>query len=257
MDFIAFAAFSSDGSKILTRSPYIAQLLDASTGSIIMTFSRNSGSVTSAALSPDGSKVLTGCNDATAILWDAGTGSVIRIFSGHKYSVSSVAFSPDGSKVLTGSDDATAMLWDASTGSNIRTFSGHSSTIYSVAFSPDGSKVLTGSNDATAMLWDISDIALTAAKTRKNFKMQPCYSLVFLPNYQLVLFNSSTIPVFSPGIVICNAIGRTVASFKSAMPIVSERQEFALPKNLAKGVYFYRLDYNDDVLKTGVFMILR
>jgi WD40 repeat protein len=70
------------------------------------------------ALSPDGTKVLTGSADNTAKLWDAATGTVLQTFTVPSLTylpcrVSSVAFSPDGTKVLTGSDDKTAKLWDA------------------------------------------------------------------------------------------------------------------------------------------------
>jgi hypothetical protein len=68
------------------------------------------GGVSTAAFSPDGTKILVGAA-GNACLFDAATGVRVRTFCGHTGSVRSVAFSPDGAKILTGSYDATARLW--------------------------------------------------------------------------------------------------------------------------------------------------
>ena len=77
------------------------------------------GELTITAVSPDGTKMLTGSSDGKTRLWDMETGKVIRTFSGHSAYVTSVAFSPDGSKILTGSYDKTARLWDVATGDSL------------------------------------------------------------------------------------------------------------------------------------------
>ena len=48
------------------------------------------------AFSPDGTRILTGCEDNTARLWDAATGKPLATLAGHRAPVSAVAFSPDG-----------------------------------------------------------------------------------------------------------------------------------------------------------------
>jgi WD40 repeat protein len=167
LDTVCSVAFSSDGTKILTASSGgnelypagigMAKIWDGMTGGTeIRTFSGHAGPVHSAALSPDGTKVLTGSEDKTARLWNAATEDGITTFTGHTSAVYSVAFSRDGTKVLTGSADYTAKLWNASTGDLITTFSGHAGPVYSAALSPDGTKVLTGSSDCSAKLWDAS-----------------------------------------------------------------------------------------------------
>ena len=68
--------------------------------------------VTSAAFSPDGSRIVTASWDNTARIWDAATAKEIAVLRGHDYCVSSAAFSPDGSRIVTASEDKTARIWD-------------------------------------------------------------------------------------------------------------------------------------------------
>ena len=69
--------------------------------------------MTSVAFSPEPepTRILTGSEDYSAILWDAKTGQEVLTLKGHSQEVTSVAFSPDGKSVLTGSQDGTAILW--------------------------------------------------------------------------------------------------------------------------------------------------
>lgn len=113
---------------------------------------RHGGSVTAAAFSPDGRRVLTGSHDKTAVLRDAQTGQTLHTWQHDDY-VTSVAFSPDGRRVLTGSADRTAVLRDAQTGADLH-FWPHDNIVGAVAFSPDGRRVLIGSVDQTAVLRD-------------------------------------------------------------------------------------------------------
>jgi len=114
----------------------------------------HTGSVYSAAFSPDGERVVTTSYDRTARLWDAKTGAALAVLQGHTGSVHSAAFSPDGERVVTASDDNTARLWDAKTGAALAVLEGHTGSVNSAGFSPDGTRVATASDDNTARLWD-------------------------------------------------------------------------------------------------------
>jgi WD40 repeat protein len=87
----------------------------------------HAGEVTSAAFSPDGTRIVSGgSQDRMAKVWDARTGRLLLEFKGHSAPVTSAAFSPDGSRIVTGSGiasgspndpgDGDAKVWDARTG---------------------------------------------------------------------------------------------------------------------------------------------
>jgi WD40 repeat protein len=110
--------------------------------------------VTSAAFSPDGTRVASGAGDGVRI-WNVRTGKLIgRALTEHKGAVSSVAFSADGGRVVSGSGDGTLRFWDAHTGQPVGgALEGHEKEVESVAFSRDGRRVASGSADGTVRLW--------------------------------------------------------------------------------------------------------
>jgi hypothetical protein len=113
-------------------------------------------SVSSAAFSPDGTRIVSASSDKTARLWDAETGQPIgKPLRGHEDVGENAAFSPDGKRIVTASADKTARLWDAITGQPIgKPLRGHEDVVFSAAFSPDGTRIITASQDKTARLWD-------------------------------------------------------------------------------------------------------
>ena len=109
--------------------------------------------VSSAAFSPDGSRIVTASRDRTARIWDAATAKEIAVLRGHDDVVNSAAFSPDGSRIVTASWDKTARIWDAATAKEIAVLRGHDG-LSSAAFSRDGSRIVTASLDKNARIWD-------------------------------------------------------------------------------------------------------
>ena len=110
--------------------------------------------IMSAALSQDGTTMVSGAKDDSARVWDVATGSEVCPPLQHRDTVFAVAFSPDGSKVVTGSGDGTAQVWETATGRPLGPLLEHDDRVLAVAFSPDGQAVLTGSHDTTARLWE-------------------------------------------------------------------------------------------------------
>jgi WD40 repeat protein len=87
---------------------------EARTGAEVLSLNKgHTHWVTSAAFSPDGSRILTASQDGTAKLWDARTGSEVLSLKANTEPLNSAAFSPDGSRVVAASHDGTARIWDA------------------------------------------------------------------------------------------------------------------------------------------------
>ena len=110
--------------------------------------------VTSVAIAPNGSKIVSGSWDNTIRVWDIHSGEEAVLF-GHESYVTSVAISLDGSKIVSGSEDRTIRVWDIQSGEDLAVLEGHESEVRSVAVTPDGSKIVSGSEDRTIRVWDI------------------------------------------------------------------------------------------------------
>src|SRR5260221_9722502 len=117
---------SADGKRLLTCSPdeKTLRLWDADTGKQLRIFEGHTDGVIGAALSPDGTRVLSGGADKTVRLWDADTGKELRKMTGHPEAVYSVAFGPEGKAISGGGPkDGTMRLWDLNTGKQASVFS--------------------------------------------------------------------------------------------------------------------------------------
>jgi WD40 repeat protein len=106
------------------------------------------------AVSSDGKRIATGCDDKAAYVWDA-DGHLITGPMQHRGPVIAVAFSPDGTRVASGSEDKTARLWDAATGKAVGAPLEHKDRVWAVAFHPTGKILATASLDRTVRLWAV------------------------------------------------------------------------------------------------------
>lgn len=67
--------------------------------------------MSSAAFSPDGTRVVTTSGDGTAQIWDIGSESELTRLEGHLWPVLDAQFSPDGARIVTALADTTAIPW--------------------------------------------------------------------------------------------------------------------------------------------------
>ena len=119
--------------------------------------------------SADGTKLVSGSQDGTAIVWSADTWEAMHHLENpdvltrndsssspeHRLqAVKSVSFSPDGKTLAMGSSAANIHLWDVSSGGHLKQLSGHSDSVDSVDFAPDGITLASGSRDGSVRLWN-------------------------------------------------------------------------------------------------------
>lgn len=125
---------------------------------------RPRSTITSAAWSPDGSRIAIGSNDGFLRIWDT-DGQVLVDFSDITDTVRSVDWSPDGSKIVSGGNDGLVNIWDANTGELSATLRGHDDVIQSVDWSDDGAKIASTSfNDlANLRIWNAENYDLSAS----------------------------------------------------------------------------------------------
>ncbi len=126
-------SFSPDGSQIISTDDKTAKIWDAKTVAEIRTLAGHAGKVTSAAFSPDGSRIVTcSAEDKTTKVWDSRNGAELFTINN---TPDPGRFSPDGSRIATFSNNEWTMR-DTKSGAELFTRKAH--TAATLTFSPDG-----------------------------------------------------------------------------------------------------------------------
>jgi WD40 repeat protein len=116
--------------------------------------SGQAGPVQGVAISGDGQRMVSGCNDGTVKVWEAATGREERTLWGSRSAVLSVAISVGGDLILAGNTDGTVKVWDAVTGLERFTLAGHVGPVFGVAITADSSRIVSAGGDGTVKVWD-------------------------------------------------------------------------------------------------------
>jgi WD40 repeat protein len=122
---------------------------------LAQTMTGNTGTIAAVALTPDGSRAVTGSNDKTVRVWDLATGTEQAVLTGHTGEVLAVAVTQDGSRAVTGSDDRTVRVWDLETGTEQTVLTSNGGDVWAVALTPDRNRVVAGSIDGTVRIWNL------------------------------------------------------------------------------------------------------
>ncbi|MHC4560232.1 MAG: protein kinase domain-containing protein, partial [Planctomycetota bacterium] len=150
---VRFVMFSPNGKHIVAagRDGSI-KVLDATSGSELMTLRGHADSVSSIDISADGKRLVSSSWDKTIKLWDMESGAELRTFRGHDKSIRHVVISRDGRRLASSALDETIKIWDTNTGSEITVLK-NIRQVGRVALSPDG-KYIASASGKEVKIWD-------------------------------------------------------------------------------------------------------
>ena len=113
-------------------------------------------SIRDLSFSPNDSKFVTACDDATLKIFDFARGLEESTLTGHNWDAKTVDWHPTKGLLVSGSKDHQVKLWDPRTGRCLTTLHGHKNTISKTAFEPTRGQLLaTSARDQTARVFDL------------------------------------------------------------------------------------------------------
>lgn len=141
--------------RILTSGVDGTLRLWAPDGSALASFTQHKGAVTTAAFSPDGTRVASGGTDGVVYVWTPGRGSIA--LEKHKGPVVCVAWAPAGDRIISGGEDRTIWLWDLSEKKEPPRLLAADAGVRAIAVLPGGKgkRMVSAHDSRTLVLWDL------------------------------------------------------------------------------------------------------
>ncbi|MBA4186500.1 MAG: hypothetical protein C0467_00635 [Planctomycetaceae bacterium] len=168
-----------DGTARLTAGPKPDGTAAGNTSTRLREYTGHTGAVTTLAVVPDGSLLVTGGEDKTVRVWEIGSGKQLRSLQGHLGRVTASASRADGKQIASGSEDGAIRMWDLNADDDHRALSEAADSLWAVAFSPDGKHVAAAGADKTIRVYNPETGKLEATLTGAK---SPITSLAFLPD---------------------------------------------------------------------------
>ena len=110
-----------DSMEIIVAQGHEARRIDLASGEVLTTYSGHSDTVSTLALSPDATKLLSGSWDGTARLWDLESGSFIKALTQGSGWVTSVCYAADGGGFAVGDQNGCIKIYSSPCGNCART----------------------------------------------------------------------------------------------------------------------------------------
>jgi WD40 repeat protein len=176
---------STDGSRLAVvlngqPSSWVLELHRWDTG---RTLDGHTKGVSCVAISPDGSKAVTGSLDNSVRVWDIENSNELAVLAGHRRSVTIVAVMPDCRRVISGAYDGSVKIWDIESRSEIADCKGHTAQVTGIAIAFEGKRILSASRDESLRVWD-AETGTELAVLRHH--AAPITALVALPSHNAV-----------------------------------------------------------------------
>jgi cytochrome c len=129
-------------------------LLPLISGGVHAQLRGHGGPVRALAISPDGTRAVSGSFDTAVIRWSLTRNVAEQVMRFHDAAVNAVAFLKDG-RIATASADAHIALWTPGKPTPDAVLDGHSGPIVDLAVSPDGKMLASASWDHSVRLWPL------------------------------------------------------------------------------------------------------
>ncbi|MQA09085.1 MAG: helix-turn-helix domain-containing protein [Pseudonocardiaceae bacterium] len=126
----------------------------------------HAGRLDSLAVTPDGTRAVSGGQDRRAVVWDIPGRRALRTLN-VGVRVRDVAVSQDGRLAAVAARNGSLSLWRMADGAMVARPRGHRGSVESVAFSPDGRRLLSVDASRTVIVWDTG--GFTARATIRGY----------------------------------------------------------------------------------------
>jgi len=152
--------------------------------------------ISSVAVSPDNTLLVSDCNDSSVHIWDTYTGEPrLAPLIGPTDGVESVSISSNLQLIAAALQDYTIWLWNIHTREPIgQPLRGHEGKVLKMAFSPDSRRLISGSSDKSVRIWE----AATGQQVKNHSMSCPeaVNQCAFCPNGRIVATGTNRLIYF-------------------------------------------------------------
>jgi WD40 repeat protein len=160
----------------------------------------HAGAVAAAALSNDGTMLVSGADDKMARIWRVAADGPTKNLQ-HPNLVDCVAYNKDGTQIATACHDGIVRIFDIAKGATLKQINAHTqpqpSAVYCVAWSPDGKQIASASLDRSIKIWDaaggtlVKEIKGYDEKTAPKGHRDGVFSVAWSPDGKQIVSGSS------------------------------------------------------------------
>ncbi len=112
------------------------------------------------AISPDGTLLAAGNDNALINLWDLNAMTVRKILSGHREYIGDLVITPDSSRLISSDGAGQIRLWSLPDGELLAEIEADTMSVSALAISPDGLYCASGAGSGNIKLWRVADLTL-------------------------------------------------------------------------------------------------